>query len=201
MLGFGAISEHAIGDAGWTYEVPASETQEGRARIAAYHSALGHFIDAFSEVETVVAQTLRKYADASVDTAKIIFNRHTLDSSIQLIDDLARLKLNEASMTELKRVLKQLDDIRIMRNYVLHKGAQDVAEGRAHVLNQFKGNAEPRVFPISPEILNSMKADADTIILKLAYEHLGRPRPVSAEGVETLERGLGAGWRYVHPKN
>ena len=35
----------------WNYEIPASNTDEGKGRIAAYYAALGHFIDAFSEVE------------------------------------------------------------------------------------------------------------------------------------------------------
>lgn len=201
MLGFGAISEHPIGDSGWHYDVPASDTEEGRTRVAEYYAALGHFVDAFSEVETIVAQTLRKYAEASVATAQVIFYRHTLDNSLQLIEELAKLKLESEPMAELKRVLKQLDYIRIMRNYVLHKGAREIAEGRGHVVNELRGGGEPRVYPISPEILDNMRSDTRTIIIKLAYEHLGRPRPLSAHGIEILEATLGAGWKYTHPNN
>ena len=121
---------------------------------------------------------------------------------MQLITELAQLKMEGAPLAELKRVLKQLDDIRIMRNYVLHKGAREIAERqRACVVNQLRGTDETRGYPISPEILDNMRADTKTIIVKLAYQHLGRPRPISAHGIEVLEMALSAEWKYSHPKN
>ena len=200
MLGFGPIGSAPIGASGDFYTIPASETPEGQARLKAYYEALGRFIDIFSEVEATVTHTLRKYAETRPEIAKVIFARIPLDASVKLILETAAVTQDENVRIGLKDVFKQLDDIRIMRNYVLHNGATNVAEGNATVSNALKAQGDPIRFPISPELLDQMRDDLGRINLRLAYEHLGRPRPQGDYGNAVLDAVLNAQWKYIHPK-
>jgi hypothetical protein len=182
------------------YNIPVSETPEGKERLRAYYEALGRFVDIFARVETAVTLTLWRYAKTSPEIAKIIFAGAKIELGSTYIKQLAEATgAPPEARDDLTNVLQQLGIINSVRNAVLHYGATSVAEGRAIVSNVLKAKGEPTVFPISPTALDEMTTDLRIIALHLNYRHLGRPLPRGSLGTETLDKALSAPWQYKHP--
>ncbi len=182
------------------YTIPASDTPEGKARIAAYYEALGQFVHTFSQVETAVARTLWTYAGTRPPVAKIIFAGTRVDGGCGYIKQLAAATTASKELKDdLEDVLQQLGIINGARNNILHYGAQSVAEGNAIVSDEFRAKGEPTVFPISPELLKAMTVDLRQIMTHLNYRHLGRRPPKSEYGRKVLDDILRSPWQYKHP--
>lgn len=177
---------------------PSPYTATGDPRRA-YYEALGHFINAFSRVETLVTLTLRKYAQTPTEIAKVIFAGAKIDLSSRYIKQLAEATgASSTARDDLESVLQQLGIINGVRNSVLHYGAAGISEGNAIVSDALKAKGEPTVFPISPEILEQMTRDLNKISIHLQYRHL------DVDSVErpdvVLERILRLPWLYKRPQ-
>jgi len=182
------------------YQVPASETKEGKERLQAYYEALGRFVQMFAEVEKVIAQTLWTYAGTKAEVAKIVFAGTQSETAAGYIKAVARAtNASNEKLADLENVIQQFGIIRGIRNDILHYGAKFIAEGKGLVSNAWKAKAEPIEFPISADALLYMEMDLRKIIAHLGYRHLGRPRPKSAFGQKILDDTLHSPWRYKHP--
>jgi hypothetical protein len=200
MLGFSAIGETPLGALPDFYTIPPSETEEGKQRLHDYYLSLGQFIDKFSDVEVAVTLTLRRYAGTSEAASKILFERVGLESAVKFISQLVRASAQSADIiADLASAFQQLDYIRIMRNYILHNGARQIAEGTGFVSNSVKAKSEETRYPVSPDLLDRMRYDLITITFRLNYNHLGRPYPQAATNIALLVDRLNVGWQYVHP--
>jgi hypothetical protein len=100
---------------------------------------------------------------------------------------------------DLEFVLQQVGDINSARNFILHYGAESVAEGNAIVSNVLKAKGEPTFFPISPTILDQMTSDIGKIIIHLNYRHLRQLIPGEFLVKGALYEVLRAPWQYKHP--
>jgi hypothetical protein len=182
------------------YNIPVSETPEGKERLRAYYEALGRFVDAFARVETAVALTLRLYAKTTGEIAKVIFAAARIETSSSFIKQLAEAtKVPKEPRDDLEYVLQQLGIISGARNMILHYGATSVAEGRGIVSDVLRAKGEPTVFPISPTALDQMTEDLRKISTHLNYRHLGRPMPRSALVQSALQGIFDSPWKYKHP--
>lgn len=184
------------------YSVPASETEQGKKRIAEYHAALGRFVDMYSRAEIAVQSVLRFYAKLPANYAHILFNGTRADKGIDLVKTLAKEGgAKQEALDELTYVLAQLRAINTTRNNLLHWGAQDVAEGEAYVLTALEGVAEDakgaRRFPMSPDILRHMTDDLYKIIIQLRVGHMGLPEPKGAFGRVWVDKVRADAWRYT----
>jgi hypothetical protein len=185
----------------FNYGIPASETPAGKAREAAYYSALGRFVAMFAIVEAAIQYTLWHYAKTSEAVAKSIFSGVKVKTGISFIKRLAEATgVSEGGRKELEDAFTQLNTITDARNEILHHGAQSVASGAAFVTNEFLAHLPDRVtlFPISPDSLDDMTADLSKIILLLHWKHAGRPSPLSKQNERMFEAVLSAPWRYTH---
>jgi hypothetical protein len=182
------------------YTISASETEEGKKRLSEYYEALGRFVDLFSRLEAAVTFTLWHYAKTSPDIAKIIFAGAKIEVGSAYIKQLAKATAaTQELQDDLEYVLQQVGDINSARNFILHYGAESVAEGNAFVTNALKAKGEPTSFPISPTILDQMSSDLRKISLHLNYRHLGRLPLRSAEVSDSLNEAFRAPWQYKHP--
>jgi len=182
------------------YAVSASETKEGRENESSYYESLGRFVQMFADAEAVVAQTLWAYAGTKPEVSKIIFAGTQTDHGATYIKAIAKaINASADHQADLEDVFQQFGVIRGVRNDILHYGASGIAEGRATVSNAWKAKAEPTVFPISALALSDMTEDCRKITLRLAYGHLGRPRPKGQATLLMLVNILQSPWRYKHP--
>jgi hypothetical protein len=187
------------------YAIPASETEEGKARIAEYHIALGRFVDMFSRAEIATQYTLRSYAKLSANRAQILFYGTRTDPGADLIKSFAKEDgASKEILEDLTYVFAQLRAITTTRNSILHWGAKQVAEGTAYVFTGLEGVAptakSARHFPISPAILDQMTADLSKIIMALAYRHMGRPSLKAKILRDGIEAALKEPWLYRPPQ-
>jgi hypothetical protein len=103
------------------YNIPVSETPEGKERLRAYYEALGRFVDIFARVETAVTLTLWRYAKTSPEIAKIIFAGAKIELGSTYIKQLAEATgASQEARDGLTNVLQQLGIINGVRNAVLH---------------------------------------------------------------------------------
>jgi hypothetical protein len=182
------------------YQVPASETKEGKERLQAYYEALGRFVQIFAEVEKLVWQTLVHYVGTSHEVAKIVLTAGKVDQCAKYIKQVAAaVNVPKEKRDDLELVLQQLGILNGVRDSILHYGATAIAEGRGTVSNAWKAKAEPTEFPISDTALAEMADDARQIIAHLAYRHLGRPWPRAASNIAFLEEVLQRPWQYKYP--
>jgi hypothetical protein len=182
---------------GGSYRIPASQTPEGRKRLAEYYEALGRFVDVFSRVEAAVTLTLWHYAKAPPEIAKVVFSGTKVDVGSQYIKQIASAtNVPQELREDLEDVLQQLGIINRARNYIMHYGAEpeSVARGNAIVSDALKAKGEPTSFPISPILLEQMTADLHKIITHLNVRHLGKRNPHTL-----LTDPIEAGWRYKQP--
>lgn len=180
----------------FNYHVPASETPQGRERVAAYYVALGRFIDRFSRAESAIEYVLRHYAGVGPKVAVAIFSGVRVDAATKQIKRLAEsTKLTQERRTELEDCLTQLDVINGARNAILHFGANDIAEGKGVVTNELKRGERATWFPISPDSLDKMFDDLRRIVTLLLMYHAGRPIPKSARAIVAA---LTPAWQYKH---
>lgn len=188
---------YGSGPYGGAYTVPASETEEGKARIRAYYEALGQFIDTFSEVETAVHLTLRSYAKTPREIANIAFASVKIDVGSTFIKQIAKATGHpQEVLDDLDDIFNQLGIINGARNHILHYGANMVAEGKGYVSNDQRAKGEPVVYPISPDLLNDMRHDLERVLRRLYYDHLGYSGPRDAEGLRIPDPYWHAPWRY-----
>lgn len=184
----------------FNYVVAASATKDGQERLRAYYEALGRFIDMFSRVETAMTLTLWHYAKTPPEVAKVVLAGTKIEIGVSHIKKLAAdTDTSPEKQADLNYVLQQVGIINGARNDIVHFGAKSIAEGQAIVSNALKARGDERRFPISPTSLDQMTTDLRKIAAHLNYNHLGRPRPHGALGIETLERVLRAPWLYKHP--
>jgi hypothetical protein len=185
------------------YTVKASDTKEGKQRLQEYYSALGRFIDMFAQVETAVAFTLWHYAKTQPNIAKIIFSGDRIDSSSKYIKQLAEAtNVAYDLQIDLKYVFDQLGIITVVRNDIVHYGANSIAEGSGLVSNAFKAKKEPKEFPISPASLDDMTSDLLKVSFHLRYKHYSGGHlhtHANHAGAEKLNEILQAPWRYKYP--
>ncbi|MEJ0075357.1 MAG: hypothetical protein WDO17_07895 [Alphaproteobacteria bacterium] len=112
--GFGAPPDDAITR---LYKVAAENTDEGKERIRAYYEALGRFVDTFARVESVVTQTLWKYANTPSKIGKVIFSGARIENGSQYIKQLAEATgAPQESRDDLENALQQLGIISRVRN-------------------------------------------------------------------------------------
>jgi hypothetical protein len=76
----------------FNYSIPASETPEGKRRIAAYYASLGEFIDTFSRAEVTVEYVLRHYAKMGPRVAVVILSGVRADAAIKHIKKLVPMR-------------------------------------------------------------------------------------------------------------
>ncbi|WP_158816928.1 hypothetical protein [Methylocapsa sp. S129] len=182
------------------YKPTAAETEEGKKRLGEYHSALGRFVDRFSQVEMAVAFTLWHYAKTPYPIARAAFSGTNLDAAISSIKRLFEVtEIPEKAQEEITWLFDQLSKIRKARNDILHYGAINVPEGDAAVTNAAKALTRDRIehFPISPAILDNMSADLKKILVRLHLNHLGRPK-ISPASLKMFDEALQNTWRYKH---
>jgi hypothetical protein len=183
-----------------SYNIPISQTPEGKERLRAYYEALGRFVDAFARVETAMALTLRLYAKTSGEIAKVIFAGARIETGSTFIKQLAEAtKTAKEKRDDLETVLQQLGIINGARNMILHYGATSIAEGQGMVSDVLKAKGEPTVFPISPTALDQMSEDLRKISTHLNYRHLGRPMPRSALMLSYMAGVFESPWQYKRP--
>lgn len=201
--GFGS-GDYGAGPYG-RYEIPASETPEGQARIQEYYSALGAYVAMFSRAEIATQTALRFYSGLQANKAHILFNGTRADTGIDLIKKLAAEGgLSQAAATELSDFLAHLRAINTVRNGVLHYGVQDIAEGDAFVEKALFGVDAQSVnvtrFPISTEAITQMTTDLQKIIVFLTLNHSGRPEPQSDFARNALGSIVSSPWQYTPPQ-
>jgi hypothetical protein len=181
------------------YTIPASETEEGKERIRSYYESLGRFIGAFSEAETAVHLTLRAYAGTPAEIANIAFSGVKMKNGMVFIKQIAKAtEKSQWAQDDLKDIFDQLSIINGVRNDILHHGANMVAEGKGYVSNALRAKGEATEFPISPELLNAMWQDLQRILVRLYYDHLGRPRPISTLALLYLNGLVERPWQYKY---
>lgn len=184
----------------FSYTIPPPQTEEGNKRLSDYYEALGRFVDIFSRLETAIALTLWHYAKTSPDIAKIIFTGAKIVEGSAYIKQLAKAaNVIQDLQDDLQFVLQQVGDINTARNFILHYGAESVAEGNAIVSNVLKAKGEPTSFPISPTILDQMTSDIGKIIIHLNHQHLRQLIPGEFLVKGALYDVLHAPWQYKHP--
>src|SRR5580658_8089494 len=71
------------------YPVPASQTAEGKKRLAEYHAALGRFVHRFAEAEMAAPFVLRHYAKLPLATARALLSGVRVDQMKSLLGRLA----------------------------------------------------------------------------------------------------------------
>jgi hypothetical protein len=181
------------------YEIPASETEEGKARERAYHEALGRFIDRFSRAEATIEYVLRHYAKTGPRVAVVIFSGVRMEAAVTFIRKLAPdAAISTEARAHLLDMLQQLNVINGARNNLLHFGAESIAEGSGFVTNELKrARGKATVFPISPETLDQMTDDLKAIIIHLLLDHAGRPA-LSPNTRALLLASMPSAWRYKH---
>jgi len=181
------------------YTIPASETEEGKARIRAYYEALGRFVDTYSEVETAIHVTLRHYADTPPEIANIAFASVKADTGMTFIKQIAKATgCQKEVLDDLEDIFNQLGIINGVRNHILHYGASMVAEGKGYVSNAMRAKGQPTEFPMSPDLLDDMWHDLQRILARLYYDHLGRPGPRDEEGLKIPDPHQHAPWKYKY---
>src|SRR5271156_3779679 len=88
--------------------IPASETEEGRLRIAAYYVSLGRFIDMFSRAEATIEYVLRHYTNMGPRVAVVVLAGVRVDVATKHIKRLAETaQLSPERQTELLNCLQQ----------------------------------------------------------------------------------------------
>jgi hypothetical protein len=181
------------------YIVPAAETEEGKKRLNDYYQALGRFVDMFARVETAVTLTLWHYAKTEPKLGKIIFTGSKIETYSTYIKQLSEATdTPKETRDDLTYVLQQLGIINGVRNFVLHYGAESVADGNAIVSNALKAKGEPTSFPISPTRLDQMTADLRKIISHLNYRHLKR-KSTGNDHWDDVRNVHYETWQYKHP--
>lgn len=168
---------------------------------ANYFEALGRFVDAFAEMETAMALTFWKFADVPRDIARAVFSgvraKEAADQCRRIMEATGSTKKD---FEDFKYLTDRLGLLNSARNDIIHYGAFSIGSDGAYVTNAIKAHVEKKVteFPVSPKILDQMRADAVKITFHLEYEYLGRAWPRSALARAALERALQSPWQYKH---
>ncbi|MBW0006043.1 MAG: hypothetical protein JO216_21445 [Hyphomicrobiales bacterium] len=171
-----------------------SYSARGR-EIPGYYYNLGRFVDMFARVETAVTLTMWDYTTLDPGIAKILVGRTGIEAASGNIRQLAAVRgLPKYLQDDLTLVLQQLGVIIGVRNALLHYGVTSVVQGKAIVSNALKAKGEPKLFPISPELLDQMYWDLRKILVHLYFRHL-KYAP-SDKGL--VSRIMGAEWQYKH---
>ncbi|GEM_PF-1971995 len=183
------------------YTIPASATIEGKQREREYFDALGRFVHAYAQAETVTALALWFAAAIKHPIAKAVFSGVRVKDASSHMKRIADVTgMDKQQRKELDDVLRQLGDITSARNDILHYGAVDVAEGRASVTNALKAHTAEKTttFDVSPATLAKMTADLRKISMHLRVNFSGIPRPYAAANQLLLATTLHAPWQYKH---
>lgn len=166
-----------------------------------YYLALGRFVDAFSDIEDHVFMTLGTEAGMVPPFAQALFSGTRVDAAISLIRRLYESK-ERVIPERLSDVLSQLAAINTVRNNILHFGVRQFNH-QLQVSNSVRAHSERshKVFTVSAEMLDDMRADLDTMGYSLAL-HIAQtnmPEAFTGSGNTRRDQLLAAAqapWRY-----
>jgi hypothetical protein len=179
--------------------IPASQTDEGKARLNDYWLALGEFVDSFARAEHDIHLVLRWHTKTLDKVARAVFSGVRIDAACSFLRRLADIEfIDSTEWAELEPVLTQLKTINDARNLILHHGAEQVAEGKGVATNRKIALTEEaaKTIPLSPGIIRSMSSDIHKIRIHLRIRHMGRPLRGSHPQIDELLHGA---WRYQPP--
>lgn len=169
--------------------------------IDKYYISLGRFVDRFADAEDHIFIALQNVADLNSSIGRALLSGTRVRGAIDFIKRLYEAK-DEVPPPRLLEALSQLAAINTTRDHILHSAVR--MENNAFTSsNQIRAHA-PRtlkVIPISPEILDAMTADLETVMIVLARfltmqwsaEDFDDPNNRKAQAVISISQRP---WRY-----
>lgn len=138
-----------------------------------YLTSLGRFVDHFAVVEVMLNALALRYSGVAYKKAKILFLPLRADAAIKLIKKLIPAKGRERrKIKELQAILAHVDELREVRNTVLHNGSSQT-KTRRFAKNRFaRAGVRTRAFNVSKSSLDKMIFDLTLIMYWGAYRHL-----------------------------
>ncbi len=173
-----------------------------------YFFSLGKFIDIFAQVEKSMNFFLRYESQVNGDMAGALFRGFKVDG---LKDAIKRVRSTNNLRDDplMERAFTQLTHISSRRNDIVHFGAE-FYDDDFFVTNALKAHNElsTRKFSASPDILDSMSSDLETMlcglavcILNAADRNLSLARTKdSIEAIAKLRLRADVPWRYIPPQ-
>jgi hypothetical protein len=168
-------------------------------------AAFGDFMLAYSQVEAVLKEVLRKSAGVTRPVGKALFSDMRLRPAIDRIR-----RINEANGTQihpkLSEAFEQLAAINDMRDKLIHQGFSCVDDGSFITSNRRLAHVETKVktLPISIETLADMTDDLTGIHLSFirwgdASSDRQRQPHIWTELMRALDERQLRPWRYKSP--
>jgi hypothetical protein len=161
-----------------------------------YWLRLGQFVDAFARIERMVFMTLMVEARVDVPTARALFGTANLEQVTTLIRR-TREARNDPPSPVLDRALRGLNEIRIRRNHLLHRGSQFQEDGSQIVSNALWAHKASKVdeYAISPDDLRDMALDLNTIEAGLAL-HMATGHVPQEFLAQSFRPAASMPWKY-----
>lgn len=133
-------------------------------RSDAYYTALGNFVNNFSQVETTLQHTLWMVSGVKADVAPAIFSGLRVEGCLQFLRRIADAKKwNSPKKQALEEIIARLGPINKLRNDILHYGAtMDLSAEHSWLISN-RGFAHTpqkiREFLITPSLLDNVSSD------------------------------------------
>jgi hypothetical protein len=84
--------------------------------------ALGQFMTAWSQVESMYGFLFRELAEIPSDSSSIIFDRVGVREQLEIVQALSDAKLDGDDKTKAETILDQVEKISVLRNKIVHAG-------------------------------------------------------------------------------
>ena len=168
-----------------------------------YWRSLGKFVDQFASVETGIHILLWERTRTPLEIAQAVFSGVRIKDAMSLIRRVSEVHpLDPQTAADQDYIFTQLNIITIVRNDILHYGANPTEPGEFVVSNWITalGKNRLRRTPVSSQILLHLARDLRKIQVHLIERHLWREPGLMSPIPKRDLALLNAAWKYTPPQ-
>jgi len=156
-------------------------------------------MEAFAVTELSLYWALGYYSGASKRACKALFERTTVDGAIRILTGICRDDTAVPEWPVMQVALRQLDEIRMLRNNLIHLGSAIEGDGARRIRGDKSSDAQRAVSRarVSGRLLYNVAHDLSTISLYLmVWVHPPNSKPKNAEAARSQADELQCSWLF-----